>query len=91
MPTKQWSKQSARLLAFALSRPNEDLPQPDCNKAAAGEDGVYVNSFTKRVSEVRAEMRRRGGDFVLSKDEWVAGQRRRTAYKLIPPAEGVTS
>ncbi len=87
--SKQWSKQSARLLAFALERPNQDLPAPDCNKAAAGE-GEYVSSLSKRVSEVRAEMRRRGGDFVLSKDEWVAGQRR-TAYKLIPPAEGVTS
>lgn len=85
---KQWSKQSARLLAFALERPNEDISAPELNKAAAGE-GEYVSSLSKRVSEVRAEMRRRGGDFVLSKDEWVGGQRR-TAYKLIPPAEGAT-
>jgi hypothetical protein len=84
--SKQWSKQSARLLAYALERPNTDLAAPDLNKAAAGE-GEYVSSLSKRVSEVRAEMRRRGGDFVLSKDEWVSGQRR-TAYKLIPPTVG---
>ena len=81
--SKQWTKQSQRLLEYALANPNTDLSAPACNFVAAGEGHQYVSSFSKRVSEVRAEMRRRGGDFILSRDEWFEGQRL-THYRLIP-------
>lgn len=82
MRTQTLTKQSRRMLEYALALPNTDLPQPELNRAAAG-DKMYVNSFSKRASEVRAEMQRRGGDFILSRDEWKDGERR-THYKLIP-------
>lgn len=70
-----WSKQSQRLYDYVKARPNVDIPQPELNKAAAG-DGLFVNSFTKRVSEVRARIRSEGGDFLKTHDEWHGGQRK---------------
>ena len=74
--------QTSRLLEYVLSRPNEDISAPQLNSVAAG-DGIYVSSFSKRVSEVRKYMLNIGGNFIKSKDEWRGGQRR-TAYRLIP-------
>ena len=80
-----WSKQSQRLYEYVKARPCVDIPQPELNKAAAG-DGLFVNSFTKRVSEVRAKARFEGGDFVKSRDEW-DGRQRRTWYRYEPDDE----
>lgn len=72
------------MLDYALAHAGEELSAPLLNRIAAG-DGVYVSSFSKRVSECRAEMQRRGGDFVLARDEWHHGHRQ-TAYILIESA-----
>ena len=80
--------QSRRMLEYAITRPNTDIPAPELNAAAAGEGHNYVASFTRRTFEVKREMQRRGGDFILSVDKWVEGQRQ-TKYKLIPAPEAV--
>ncbi len=76
-----WSKQSQRLYDHVRRFPGVDLPQPELNSAAAGPNEIYVNSFTKRVSEVRSRLRAEGRDLVLSRDEWKDGQRH-TWYRL---------
>jgi hypothetical protein len=75
--------QTQRLLEYVLARPNQDIRAIELNAVAAGDNGVYVSSFTRRVSDVRKYMLNIGGNFIKSKDEWVEGQRR-TAYRLIP-------
>ncbi len=75
--------QTRRLLEYVLARPNQDINAPLLNEVAAGDNGVYVSSFTRRVSDVRKYMQNIGGNFIKSKDEWHGGQRR-TAYRLIP-------
>ena len=75
--------QSRRMLEYALTKPNTDIPAPELNAAAAGEGRSYVASFSRRTHEVRQEMQRRGGDFILSVDKWVNGQRQ-TEYRLTP-------
>jgi ribosomal protein L32 len=82
MRTQALTAQSRRILDYALSLPYTDIPAPVLNKIGSA-DGQYIASQTKRFSEVREEMRRRGGDFILSRDEWKEGQRR-THYRLIP-------
>jgi hypothetical protein len=78
------TKQSRRMLEYALTKPNTDIPAPELNAAAAGEGRSYVSSFSRRTHEVRREMQRRGGDFILSVDEWSGGQRQ-TKYKITLP------
>lgn len=85
MTRTNWSAQSQRLWDYLANRPNEDIPQPELNRAAAGAGGVYVNSFTKRLSECRKRAQAAGGDVIKSRDEWVEGQRR-THYRYLPPA-----
>ena len=74
--------QTRRMLEYVLERPNVDISAPFLNMIAAG-DGMYVSSFSRRVSDVRKYMQNIGGNFIKSKDEWHGGQRQ-TAYRLIP-------
>lgn len=88
MTRTNWSAQSQRLWDYLASKPNEDIPQPELNRAAAGAGGLYVNSFTKRLSECRKRAQAAGGDVIKSRDEWVklpdGSKRRETAYRYIP-------
>ena len=79
---KSHDGQTWRMLEYVLARPNQGINAPLLNLIAAG-DGMYVSSFSRRVSDVRKYMQDIGGNFIKSKDEWVDGQRR-TAYRLIP-------
>lgn len=81
--THDFSAQARRLWLFFLDHPDEDWSQPRLNSVAADNEGNYVNSFTKRISECRARARAQGMDLILSLDEWDAGHARHTWYRLV--------
>lgn len=83
MRKPDWSKQSERMWQFLLRHHNTEFSQPKLNAVAAG-DGVYVNSFTKRVSEVRRRAQTVGLDLKKTRDEWHNGKRE-TGYTLFVP------
>jgi hypothetical protein len=84
MKNPDWSKQSQRLWEFLLAYPNREHPAPTLNSIAAG-NGLYVASFSKRVSEVRERARAMGYDFLKTKDERDSTGQRHTGYTFYMP------
>jgi len=79
-----WSKQSDRLWNYLVQWPNQDLSAVELDTVAAGLNGTYTRSFSKRISECRAKAKAQGMDLILSRDER-HGTQRRTWYKLVKP------
>ena len=80
-----WSKQSERLWQFLLAHPNQEFPTPELNRIAAGDGGLYVASISKRCHEVKARARMMGYDFLVTRDEWISGQRHTARTLFVPP------
>ena len=79
------NSQTQRIWNFITQRPNVDIPAPVLNQVAAGEDGMYVSSISKRISEARKMAQEKGADFFKSRDEW-NGKQRNTWYRFTPEA-----
>lgn len=76
-----WSKQAKRIYDYVTAKPGVDIAAPILNQVAAG-DGLYVASFSKRISEVRQRLRQESCDLILSNDIWANGHRH-TFYRMI--------
>jgi hypothetical protein len=77
-----WSQQSQRIYDYMLMRRGESIKSPQLNSIAAGPAGLYVSSFSKRMSEVRRKARANGYKLLKSIDRWL-GRQRQTEYKLV--------
>lgn len=80
--------QRQRMKDYFLSRPNEDIPAITLHRVGSGAGFGFCSSFSKRISEIRAEFLEFGGDLILSidKTDEQTGQRH-TWYRYMPTHE----
>jgi hypothetical protein len=76
-----WCAQSQRLFDYLLDSHDTEIDSPILNRAAAGEGGVFVGAFSKRISECRAFAESKGWSLEMTKDVRV-GTQRQTGYTL---------
>lgn len=86
MPSKL-TKQSRRILEYFKCVPNIEINAPILHIIGSDKLNGYLSSFSKKISEARAQARLEGGDLLLTKDEYVKdgdNLQRQTGYTFFP-------
>lgn len=74
-------------MEFMETNPRVQINSPSLHVIGSGKIGGYLSSFSKKISEARAQARLEGGDLLLTKDEYVKdgdNLQRQTGYTFYP-------
>jgi hypothetical protein len=80
--------QSKIILDYFKARPGVEIPSVDLHRVASGKDGGWLNSLTRRISDVRQMLATEGQTVIMSRMEITASGERHSHYKMVPIADG---